>query len=374
MFLREITTDKELNVFVADHPDGQFLQSWEWGEFQKSLGRNVWRVGVYSHVGGDDSSSVQRSDSDLSMLVAVATVIEHTLRIGKSYLYCPYGPVFATTLSSHQIHEALGLIMSSIRDITIETQHQEEIFCRIEPRIGVDHADNYLVNTGFKIAHAMQPQDTWVVDVRARTDQLLRAMHQKTRYNIRLAQKKGVVVREAIGKEDVAIFWHLLQQTTARDGFCAHERLYYEQLWEFFNFSDTTDQMHLTVRLLLAEYDSKPIAASLLGLYGERVTYLHGASNYHYRHVMAPQLLQWHGMKLAHELGYHWYDFNGIQSATRPLTKRDKEYAWGGITRFKKSFGGEEVNYIGAWDWVYDRTWYRLYKVIRMLRNKLRFL
>lgn len=368
MFLTELTAQSELNEFVADHPDGQFLQSWEWGEFQKKLHRNIWRVGVYKPV--SDSSD---ADPKTSQLIAVATVIEHTLGIGKSYLYCPYGPLFHKGSSSHQQQEALQLIMSKIRDITIKTIHQEEVFARIEPRITVEHADNFLLTQGFVKAQAMQPHDTLVIDVQNSEKALLHDMHHKARYNIRLAKKKGVTVRIAQEKKDLDIFWYLLQLTTARDNFHSHERSYYEALWESFHHTDLNDQMHLTVTLLVAEHDTKPIAASLLGLYGSRVTYLHGASNHDFRKFMAPQLLQWEGMLLAKKHGYQLYDFNGIKPSNRKLAAHDKEQTWDGITRFKKSFGGREVNYVGAWDWIYSRSWYYVYTTARKTRRLLPF-
>jgi len=257
--------------------------------------------------------------------------------------------------------------MSDLRSITAETKNQEEIFVRIEPRLDPEELGNFFINDGWQKTHAIQPQDTQVVELNESEAWLLRQMHPKTRYNIRLAQRKNVKVREALDDHDVDIFWHLMQLTTSRDGFRSHERSYYEKLWSFFREYDIDDQMHLTIKILIAEFEKKPIAAIMLGFFGGRVTYLHGASNHNFRQLMAPHLLQWEAMRLGIKHGYSYYDFNGIKPTGRKLDKKDKAQKWDGITRFKKSFGGEEVNYIGTWDWPYSKTRYAIYRLAHKL-------
>lgn len=362
MLVQEITNEKELNIFVAEHAEGQFLQSWEWGEFQKSLDRTIWRLGVYKEISKNGEVHTD--------LVAVATIIEHTLGIGKSYLYCPYGPLYAQNTDFRQKEEITRYLLTELRSITIHTRNQEEIFARLEPRFAGAEVGNFFINEGFKKAHAMQPQDTWVVNLDETDEWLLQQMHSKTRYNIRLAERKGVSVREATEKKDLDIFWHLLQITTARDNFHSHERRYYEALWKHFHNAGIGDQMHMTIKVLIAEHEGRPIAATMLGFFGGRVTYMHGASNHEFRSVMAPHLLQWHGMRLGKQHGYGLYDFNGIKPTVRKVSKGGKEEQWEGVTRFKKGFGGYEVNYVGAWDWVYESMWYQTYMLARRFLRK----
>ncbi len=373
MFLHEVADKKELNIFVTENFGGSFLQSWEWGEFQESLDRRVWRVGVYRLLNNDkdiniDELNIKKEElKNNEELLAVATVVEHPLGLGLSYLYCPYGPVYSDVLSVRQKENSTHFIMSDLRDITIKTKNEEEIFVRVEPRLKPDEVGNFFINEGWVKAHAVQPQDTQVVELNESEAWLLRQMHPKTRYNIRLAQRKNVKVREAMDDYDIDIFWYLMQMTTSRDGFRAHERSYYKKLWNFFREYDIEDQMHLTIKILIAEFEKKPIAAIMLGFFGGRVTYLHGASNHNFRQLMAPHLLQWEGMRLGIKYGYSYYDFNGIKPVNRELAKNDKAQSWEGITRFKKSFGGEEINYIGAWDWPYYKTRYRLYRLVHKL-------
>lgn len=357
MFLREINKKKELNFFVTENFGGSFLQSWEWGDFQKSLGRNIWRVGVYKSIDKDEDSE---KDNEL---LAAATVIEHPLGFGLSYLYSPYGPVYWDDLDYHQKEECTRFIMTELRKITQETKNQEEIFVRIEPRLGPDEVGNFFVNEGFKKVHAMQPQDTQEIALNESEAWLLKQMNAKTRYNIRLAERKNIKIREALDNGDMDVFWNLTKLTTARDNFHSHERSYYERLWNFFRESEIDNQMHLTVKILIAEFEKKPIAAIMLGFFGGRVVYLHGAFDHKFRNLMAPHLLQWAGIKMGIKHGYSFYDFNGIKPENRILNKKDKENKWEGVTRFKKSFGGEEVNYAGAWDWPYSASRYLLYRL-----------
>lgn len=373
MLVKEITGKKELNTFVTENKGGQFLQSFEWGELQKSVGRRVWRLGAYAsdgstdHVLRDENKESPDSGSGHSELAAVATVIEHTVPFSKSYLYCPYGPVYRDDLSHRQKQDITKLILSKARDITIETETRHEIFFRIEPRISPDELGNFFLNMGLRKTQAVQPQDTRIIDLTRSEEQLLADMHHKTRYNIRLAERKGVAIREGKDLNDFEIFWQLMELTARRDNFHPHPKIYYQKLWEPFHFTDVYDQMDLTVKLLIAAYNNRPLAANLLILFGDRATYAHGASNTRHRHLMAPHLLQWKGILLAREAGYRYYDVGGVRPEKRQVSKREKEYAWDGITRFKKSFGGHEVNYIGAWDWVYDKKWYFLYQWAKRL-------
>jgi len=363
MFLAEIKNKETLDVFVSQSHDGQFLQSWEWGEFQQSLGRQVWRVGVYKSL--DDKDDEQKIINN-SELRAVATIIEHPLPLGLGYLYCPYGPVYLDGLSVPQREEATKLILSELRSITIETKNYLEIFARIEPRVTWEETGNFFVNLKMKKTSAIQPQDTQVVNLQTTPEELLKQMHSKTRYNIRLAEKKGVVVREVNSLDDFEYFWQLMEVTAQRDGFHTHEKKYYLDLWQtFYSTLVDADNMDLSIKILLAEVDNKPIAALMLGIFGGKAIYLHGASDDKYKAVMAPHLLQFEVMKLAHNLGCQSYDLWGVKPDNRHLSQSSKEDKWAGITRFKKGFGGQEVNYIGAWDFVYDQKLYWIYKLGR---------
>jgi lipid II:glycine glycyltransferase (peptidoglycan interpeptide bridge formation enzyme) len=179
-------------------------------------------------------------------------------------------------------------------------------------------------------------------------------MKQKARYNIKVAEKHGVRARISNQPEkDFEEFWRLMQLTAKRDKIKSHPKDYYFKQLSFFG----GDKNGVTeMKLFLAEWRNKIIAANIVVFFGGRATYLHGASDYEKRHLMAPYLLQWEQIKEAKKHGCAKYDFWGID-----------EKKWPGVTRFKKGFGGEEVEYLGAWDYVFQPTWYKVYRLARKL-------
>jgi len=174
-------------------------------------------------------------------------------------------------------------------------------------------------------------------------------MHQKTRYNIRLAEKKGVIVKKINNnKKAIDVFWKLIEKTSQRDGFTPHSKKYYAQMLELENFN-----------LWTAEYQNNILVANIVVNFGDTITYLHGASSNKDRNVMAPHLLQWEQIKWAKERGFKIYDFWGI---AKEDSQNDK---WLGFTRFKKGFGGQEKRLPGTFDLVYNQKIYRVYNFFK---------
>lgn len=327
MQLIEITDKKQLNDFVGSQAMSQFLQSWQWGEFQAKVSGRVWRIGVL-----DDGE-----------LVASAKIITKDLPIGRKYFYCARGPI---VLNHANKKEALELLFARIEDLA---EQAGVMFLRFDPIHKTKDikyktkGDEVLVKT-----HDVQPSKTLVLDLTKSEDEILQEMHQKTRYNIRLAEKKGVKVIEA-GADRFEEFWNLLDQTSGRDKFRPHGRNYYQAMLQL------DDK---PVKLFFSEYKGRLIATALVSFFGDTATYLHGGSANENRAVMAPYVLQWQTIKLAKQLGHRYYDFHGID-----------EIKWPGVTRFKNGFGGFLVNYPGTFDLVYDQGWYSIYKMVRKIRR-----
>jgi lipid II:glycine glycyltransferase (peptidoglycan interpeptide bridge formation enzyme) len=194
----------------------------------------------------------------------------------------------------------------------------------------------------------IEPSKTAIVNLQKNEDELLSAMHQKTRYNIRLAEKKGVVVRVA-GAKDFDEFWRIMKQTVKRDEFRLHDRQHYQKMLALDNNF---------IKLFLAEYQGKVVAAVLASFFGDMITYIHGASADEDRNVMAPYLLHWQIMKIGKAAGYKYYDLNGAD-----------ESKWPGVTRFKMGFGGETVEYPGTYDLILNKVMYNIYQVLRKVRR-----
>jgi lipid II:glycine glycyltransferase (peptidoglycan interpeptide bridge formation enzyme) len=212
------------------------------------------------------------------------------------------------------------------------------IFIKIEP------LKQSLDNFGFKKVKPVQPAKTLMLDLSKSEEELLTEMHQKTRYNIRLAEKKGVNLK-ICQAEEFPIFYDLLTDTYRRKGKKLYGRDYFHKLYHD----------HLT-KIYCAEYQRKILCANLVVFYRDTVTYLHGGSSEKDKNIMAPHLLQWLTIKKAKELGYKYYDLWGI------------EERYPGVARFKRGFGGFEVDYAGTWDLPLDKLWYYLYKVIKKFK------
>ena len=145
-----------------------------------------------------------------------------------------------------------------------------------------------------------------------------------------------------------------MQTTSKRNKFRLHPKNYYKQMLS----ADDEENNDLKIKLFLAKYNNKIIAVDIVCFFGNTATYLHGASLNEFRKVMAPNLLQWHVIKLAKAQGYKYYDFYGID-----------EQKWPGVTKFKKGFGGEEIVYPGTYDLVYNKFLYSIYKLLRKTKR-----
>jgi len=277
-----------------------FLQSSSWLEFQKSLGRKVWQINGIN-------------------------VIEHNLPFGKSYLYSPRC-------------EGKFLLEGFIKKIKELVRQENSIFLKVETQDAVD-----LKKFGFRKSHNIQPTKTLILDITKSEQELLNQMHHKTRYNIGLAEKKGVRIKR--DKNLFEDFWKLMEETTRRDGFKPHPKEYYKKMLGIPG-----------VELFMAEYQNKIIAANIAVFYDRQAIYLHGASDYEHRNLMAPHLLQWEQIKEAKKRECIEYDFWGID-----------EKKWPGVTRFKKSFSGREISYPGAYDLIFQPIWYKIYKIARKI-------
>ncbi|MCD4705038.1 peptidoglycan bridge formation glycyltransferase FemA/FemB family protein, partial [bacterium] len=268
--------------------------------------------------------------------------------LGMTYLYCPRGPVIRENLSPELKEQILKIILKGIRDICIQTSKRKEIFSRFEPHFNMSSLENC------QKVKDLQPAHTLLLDLNKSEDQLLTEMHQKTRYNVKLARRKGVLIEKVDNYlEAIDIFEKLMNKTSARDKFISHSKKYYEKILK---------TMPKNASLWLAKYNNVVLSANLVINFGDTVTYLHGASSSENRNVMAPHLLQWEQIKWAQNNGFQIYDFWGIAKSD------DVNDKWAGFTRFKKGFGGFKKEYSGTFDLVYDQRIYKLYKLVRKLK------
>jgi len=326
-----MTDRQDWNAIVTKNAprSGSFLQSFEWGEYQNAIGAETVRL--------------ETGDGDAKAIVSAQI---RPLPLGMKTLYVPRGPVAAgSPKQTERILELLG----------DEAKKRGAIALRIDP------ATQGLAVRGDSV-RPLQPQTTIILDLKKTEDELLAAMHEKTRYNVRLAAKKGVHVREG-GKELFLDFWRLLEASAKRDRFHTHPRSHYEKMLETLS-GGLGDRTRCTARIFLAEEMSRPLAAMILIAFGDDIVYLHGGSSDEARNVMAPYALHWEAIRLAKAKGYRHYDFWGIAPEGVP------KHPLAGVTRFKRGFGGDISKSPDSVELPVSRFWYTIYALVQAVRRR----
>lgn len=298
-------------------PFGAFLQSWEWGEFQKVVGRIVERV----HLPGTDAE-------------VVAQAVLMKLPLGQSYWYIPKGPL--------GYGDADALIEKTREALS------EATFLRCEPTE---------TSRLMKVAD-VQPSTTLMLDLTIGEEKIIANLKSKTRYNYRLAQKKGVICK-FVELDVFSDFMRLMEQTAARDNFSAHHEGYYRKMLESLTGGETT------ARLAMAYFEDRPIAANIIVDFNGVRTYLHGATSNLHRDVMAQYALHVFLITDAIAAGLKTFDFWGVAASDSPVG-----HPWAGITRYKLGFGGQLYTMPGAFDLPMKHFWYSLYRFSKNLRRK----
>ena len=325
------TNEVQWDAFMLAHGGG-FLQSWGWSTFQETLGRKVYRLEIDS--------------SEQGGVHAQCVVIMHPLPFGLQYAYIPRGPIM-----NLQSKSAIEIVTHELRT---KLTADSAVFVRVEWPYMSDHSpisSTDLSQWEFVSVKSVQPADTIVMDLTKNEEALLSSMHSKTRYNIRVAERHGVIVKEG---NDIDLFWRMLSETAARDKFHTHSQEHYTKM--FSALSQNRGDGSLRMKLVFAEYEGKVIAGAIFLEYGDTVTYLHGASVAAHRNVMAPHLLHWTAIREAKRAGFRRYDFWGVAPSD------DASHPWAGVTRFKTGFGGAQESMLGAWELSGNRFWYSLYR------------
>jgi len=297
-----------------------FLQSHEWVEFQKSLGRDV-----------------VHTDTPIE-----TNAIVYPTWLGQHILYIPHGPTIDFENLQEHSHDAIVKWIKELQKFAIA---YNVAFIRSEPLN--DATARALVKHGFVFSkNSVQPSKTTIVDISQSEDTLLAQFHHKTRYNIHVAERHEVEVRQS---NNVDEFITLLKSTTERDNFSAHPESYYRKLFHFFQ-----DTPGVKCMLFTAYHQDKPLASALVLTYKEVGYYLHGASDHSMRHMMAPQLLHWRIMQFLKTHEYKEYDLWGIDANRYP-----------GVTRFKLQWNGKVVEYPGTFELPVKPFIYKLYTLAK---------
>ncbi len=327
--LASIIDPSEWNKTLAALPYRHVLQSWEWGQFKSRWGWTpryaAWR------------------DSIRQPITATALVLRRSIwRNRLNILYVPKGPALD--------YSDVASVDRVLADLVEVARRERAIFIKIDPDL--DCADrSILLDRGWRESgEQIQFRNTMLIDLAPGEEQLLAAMKPKWRYNIRLAQKKGVMVR-AGDLNDLDLLYSMYDETAQRDQFIIRPMDYYRDAWGSFIRSGLAQP-------LIAEVEGQGVAGLIVFRFADRAWYMYGMSRNVHRDLMPNHLLQWEAMRWAKAQGCAVYDLWG---APDELNENDSMY---GVYKFKEGFGAQFTPHIGAMDFVVSRLGYWLYSVV----------
>lgn len=330
MIVKVLNSDFDKNLWnsKANHP----LQSWQWGEARKQMGIEVVRIGEYEN----------------EKLISVYQLTIHPL----PFFAYKVGYIPRSTSPSQIFLEFLLDYGKKNKFIFIKLESDTNNFKFQTLRFG-GQISNFKLKES---PHPLFPKWTQNIDLSLSEEELLKNMKSKTRYNIRLAQKKEVTVKEVNSNKGFDIFFKLYFDTCKRQKYFGHNQHYHQIVWE--NLRENISH------LLIAYYKETPLAAYELFSFKDKLYYPYGGTSVEYRNFMGANLLMWEAILLGKKLGLKTFDMWGSLPPGN-----EKESNWSGFTRFKEGYGTKYQEFIGSYDLVCYEGLYKTYNLIYKLRS-----
>lgn len=326
--------ERELyNQFVSGHAKGHILQSYEWGEIK---GRGSWQP-------------LRLVVEEDGVIVASISILKRSVPLGRSIFYAPRGPVVDI-----ENQEALTFLLAEVKKLA---KAHKAIYLKVDPDVSIENdawqkalaVHNFHKASSEAGFEGVQPRFVFRLNITPAEDTLLANLHQKTRYNLRLAGRKGVTIDDSADRAKLPEFYALLKETAERDQFLIRSYGYFEDLYDYLVPKGLG-------HLFLAYYEDKMIAGTFLFKFGDKAWYIYGASSNRHRNVMPNYLIQWEMIRWSKAKGCTMYDFRGVPGH---LTEDNPLY---GLYKFKKGFNGEYCEFIGEYDLVYAPLFYKMYQ------------
>ncbi len=322
--LRSSTSSAGLKL--ASH----IIQSWEWGEFRKKTGVDVVRVGHFSGP---------------KITKAYQLTFHKVPKLNYTIGYFPKGP-----MPNGEMIDALAKIGAE----------KKAAFIKMEPNVEIERLttnDERLTKLGLvRAKKTLFTKYNFVLDLTRSEEQILAGMHPKTRYNIKVAQKKGVEVYDSVDEKNFEIYLKLYFDTTKRQKYFGHTPEYHRLVWK-------TLKDAKMARVLIGKYNKKPLVAWMLLNFGDTLYYPYGGSSLEHKDVMASNLVAWEAIKIGKRLKLKNFDMWGALGP-EPSAKDP----WYGFHRFKAGYGARHVEYIGTYDLVLNPALYKLLGAADRLR------
>ncbi len=363
----------EWNDLIAHLPNPHLLQTWEWSQVKARYGWEplpfVWHA---------------QPTMDHGQPIAAAMVLKRRIPIRGfaarlNILYIPKGPLL--DWSDEPLRKRV------LDDLQSFARRQGAIFLKLDPDVvlgtGAPGSEGATEDNGGQAVMSdlkrrgwifssdqIQFRNTILIDLSLSEEELLACMKQKTRYNVRLAEKKGVTVRVG-NMSDLPMLYKMYAETSLRDGFVIRDEGYYKTVWQIFMQSSIVNRQLSIPQAepLIAEVDREPVAAIFVFYFAGRAYYLYGMSREAHREKMPNYLLQWEAICRAKAAGCKVYDLWGAPDTF------DKDDPMWGVFRFKEGLGGQVVRMLGAWDYTPRPFWYRMYsevipRVLEVMRSR----
>lgn len=326
MLYRTVNEDEKAAFNAAvGHP----LQSWEWGEFRKRTGVEVERVGYF----------------DKGKLINGLQLTFHKIPVfGQTLGYFPRGPM--------PDEDQLAILRQ------LAPKHNA-MFIKMEPNVARAITSLPAENTITKFLQSenalpgrpLFTKYSFQLDLTQDEEKIKNNLHNKTRYNIGVAQRKGVQIFENTTKQGMENYIEILTETTKRQGFYAHTPTYFRTMWEVMGKSSM-------MRIFEAHYQGTILVSWIVFVFNGVLYYPYGASRATHREVMASNLMMWEVIRFGKAMGCHLFDMWGALSPDP-----DKKHAWYGFHKFKAGYGATHVEFIGTYDLILDSPKYQLYKI-----------
>lgn len=317
MEIKEIGNKESWEDFLLQCDEKTFLDSWNWGEFQKSMGNKIWRIGTFDGI----------------EQTGAALVIKIAARRG-TFLFVPHGPLIKNNGAKKQIIKALTEHFKYL------AKTEKAIFIRIAPICAKNEENERVFEAlGFRCAPThMHPELTWELDVSGLEEQILAGMRKTTRYLIRQAQKnQDIQIAQGKEEKDIEDFYKLHQETVSRHHFAPFSLNYIKKELESFAPDDEIVVFH-------GKYRGELIASAIIIFWQGSAYYHHGATSMKYPKIPVAQSLQWQIIREAKKRGCRKYNFWGIAPEDKP------DHPWAGLTLFKTGFSGEAKEYVKTQD------------------------
>lgn len=330
--IREIRDKAEYDPLLISK-QAPFTQAWFYGEWQEMAGRKARRFEIKKN----------------SEIAGFFQVIKYPLFAGKNILYIPHGPV---------LQNADNNFIKEFHKKLIEISKEENaVLARFDSYPALENLNKYFRKVSdYAYASAyFQPKREWILDIGKTESDLLNGMHPKSRYNIRLAEGKGVKIEiiESDFEKYFEDFYRLMEKTAERNDFKLHPETYYRNILK--NCEENKNAF-----LVLAKYGNEVLAVNVILLFGETAYFVFGGSSDEHKNLMASHLSHWRGILEAKTRGCGIYNFGAVSSGG------DEKFE--GISIFKKRFGGRNLEYSDSYDLVFQPVWHFLYDLKKKYR------